>query len=70
MCIRDRDYIASRDFSDKEYSDIVVEAKRYFTRGDLFEVVPSYSFNEPCVTSPSVISVSYTHLTLPTSDLV
>ena len=53
--IPDKDYIASRDFSDKEYSDIVVEAKRYFTRGDLFEVVPSYSFNEPCVTSPSVI---------------
>lgn len=46
---------SSRDMEPGEYSDIVVHAKEYFARGDLFEVVPSQSFHEPCAASPATV---------------
>ncbi len=45
----------SRDMEAGEYSDIVVRAKEYFARGDLFEVVPSQSFHEPCAATPATV---------------
>ncbi len=35
------------------YAKLVDEAKAYFKRGDLFEVVPGHSFFEPCQANPS-----------------
>lgn len=35
------------------YARGVVEAREYFARGDLFEVVPSQMFTEPCTESPA-----------------
>jgi anthranilate synthase len=37
------------------YADLVREALPYFSRGDLFEVVPSQSFYEPCGAKPSAL---------------
>lgn len=51
----EENFKASQEVSADEYEDIVKQAKEYFARGDLFEVVPSYSFNEPCNSLPSVI---------------
>jgi anthranilate synthase len=45
----------SRDIEKGGYANIVKEAKKYFARGDLFEVVPSQAFHEPCQASPSVV---------------
>lgn len=45
----------TRDIPQGGYADIVKKAKEYFARGDLFEVVPSQSFHEPCFASPSTI---------------
>ncbi|MFN8015964.1 MAG: anthranilate synthase component I [Acidimicrobiia bacterium] len=42
----------SRDMRPGEYSEVVDVAKEYFARGDLFEVVPSQVFSEPCAANP------------------
>lgn len=46
---------ASRDHEKGEYAALVRDAKQYFARGDLFEVVPGQAFREPVRTSPSAI---------------
>lgn len=51
----DTTFKASQEFTAEEYSDIVSTAKEYFARGDLFEVVPSYSFSEACDATPSTV---------------
>lgn len=43
------------DHAPGEYAKLVVEAKKSFVRGDLFEVVPGQVFYEPCKDSPSEI---------------
>ena len=43
------------DHAPGEYAKLVVEAKKSFLRGDLFEVVPGQVFYEPCKDSPSEI---------------
>ncbi|WP_375690393.1 anthranilate synthase [Pseudooceanicola sp. LIPI14-2-Ac024] len=43
------------DHAPGEYAKLVVEAKKSFRRGDLFEVVPGQVFYEPCKDSPSAI---------------
>lgn len=43
------------DHAPGEYAKIVETAKTYFKRGDLFEVVPSQTFYQPCPEKPSVI---------------
>ncbi|MGQ4808070.1 Isochorismate synthase MenF [Candidatus Entotheonellaceae bacterium PAL068K] len=45
----------SREREPGEYADCVRQAKAYFKRGDLFEVVPSLMLYEPCSASPSEI---------------
>ncbi len=45
----------SCDHEPGEYAAIVDVAKEAFRRGDLFEVVPSRTFFEPCVVSPSEV---------------
>lgn len=37
------------------YAGLVREAKEYFARGDLFEVVPSHALYEPCDKQPSQV---------------
>lgn len=49
------DATASRDHEKGEYAALVQDAKQYFARGDLFEVVPGQAFREPVRTSPSTI---------------
>lgn len=44
-----------RDHEPGEYAKLVTVAHEWFRRGDLFEVVPSQTFYEPCVSSPSEI---------------
>lgn len=53
--IPNTNFIASRENSAEEYALVVEVAKGYFARGDLFEVVPSYSFHEPCDSKPSIV---------------
>src|SRR5690606_29586409 len=43
------------DYPPGGYADIVRKALPYFGRGDLFEVVPSQSFYEPCTALPSAL---------------
>jgi anthranilate synthase len=43
------------DHAPGDYAAIVREAKNYFARGDLFEVVPGQVLHEPCPASPSVV---------------
>jgi anthranilate synthase len=43
------------DFERGGYASIVRDALAYFRRGDLFEVVPSQSFYEPCTARPSAV---------------
>ncbi|QSB16378.1 anthranilate synthase component I [Natronosporangium hydrolyticum] len=43
----------ARDHQPGEYAALVDVAKEYFLRGDLFEVVPSQSFRQPCRRRPS-----------------
>lgn len=43
------------DHAPGEYAEIVETAKTYFKQGDLFEVVPSQTFYQPCPEKPSVI---------------
>ncbi len=50
-----KDVEATRDMKKGEYARIVESAKDYFARGDLFEVVPSQTFHEPCASSPSIV---------------
>ncbi len=45
----------TRDLQPGEYANLVRIAHNYFERGDLFEVVPSQSFFEPCPSPPSKI---------------
>lgn len=45
----------SRDREPGEYADVVRQAREYFKRGDLFEVVPSLMLYEPCPASPAEI---------------
>lgn len=45
----------SRDLQPGEYAQVVETAMDYFARGDLFEVVPSQSFKEPCAATPSQV---------------
>ena len=45
----------ARDMAQGEYAKVVDFAKEYFARGDLFEVVPSQTFHEPCAASPSTV---------------
>ncbi len=47
--VRDCDHAAG------EYADLVEVARESFRRGDLFEVVPSRTFFEPCVAAPSEV---------------
>ncbi|MGO1545069.1 MAG: anthranilate synthase component I [Gulosibacter sp.] len=49
------DATASRDHEPGEYAKLVQDAKEYFARGDLFEVVPGQAFREPVRTSPAAI---------------
>ncbi len=49
------DVQATRDMQQGEYAEIVTQAKDYFARGDLFEVVPSQVFREPCAATPSIV---------------
>lgn len=49
------DATASRDHEKGEYAALVKDAKQYFERGDLFEVVPGQAFREPVRTSPAAI---------------
>lgn len=44
-----------RDFQPGQYAEIVNQAKDYFARGDLFEVVPSQTFTEPCEANPAEV---------------
>jgi anthranilate synthase len=46
---------ATRDHRAGEFARLVEEAKTAFHRGDLFEVVPSQTFTEPCSVRPSAI---------------
>jgi anthranilate synthase len=46
---------ASRDHEPAEYGDVVRLAREAFQRGDLFEVVASQTFSEPCSFAPSEI---------------
>jgi anthranilate synthase len=43
------------DHAPGEYAAIVRDAKEYFRRGDLFEVVPGQTFFEPAIESPATI---------------
>ena len=43
------------DHAPGEYVDVVRQAKDYFRRGDLFEVVPGQTFYEPCPAPPSEV---------------
>ena len=45
----------TRDLQPGKYADLVRIAHKYFQRGDLFEVVPSQCFFEPCSSPPSKI---------------
>ncbi|RIL06285.1 MAG: anthranilate synthase component I [Proteobacteria bacterium] len=45
----------STDHAPGEYASVVRDAKEYFRRGDLFEVVPGQTFFEPAPDSPSAI---------------
>lgn len=45
----------SRDREPGEYAGVVRQAREYFKRGDLFEVVPSLMLYEPCPASPAEI---------------
>lgn len=45
----------SRDREPGEYADVVRQAREYFKRGDLFEVVPSLMLYEPCPASPAEV---------------
>jgi anthranilate synthase len=54
------DYHGARRVPEKDcdlppggYADMVRDAKEYFRRGDLFEVVPGQTFYEPCKAAPS-----------------
>lgn len=55
------DAAPSRDHAEGEYAALVEEAKAYFARGDLFEVVPSQVFSRPVRRAPSTI---FDHLRL------
>jgi anthranilate synthase len=46
---------SSRDHKPGEYAQLVRVAHESFRRGDLFEVVPSQTFYEPCPVSPSTV---------------
>jgi anthranilate synthase len=46
---------AGSDHAPGAYAEIVREAKKYFARGDLFEVVPGQLLFEPCPASPAVV---------------
>lgn len=55
-----KDYISSnvkpsRDMPKGGYAKVVESAKSYFARGDLFEVVPSQTFHEPCAATPATV---------------
>jgi anthranilate synthase len=43
------------DHAPGEYAAIVRDAREYFRRGDLFEVVPGQTFFEPAVDSPAAV---------------
>lgn len=43
------------DHEEGEYADTVRKALQYFSRGDLFEVVPGQLFREKCIDAPSAI---------------
>src|SRR5205085_10237771 len=45
----------SRDHQPGEFANLVRVAQEWFKRGDLFEVVPSQLFYEPCPMPPSTI---------------
>ena len=45
----------AREFEKGAYADVVRKAHEYFSRGDLFEVVPSQTFYESCPDPPSEI---------------
>ncbi|MFO0658414.1 MAG: anthranilate synthase component I [Polyangiaceae bacterium] len=48
--------LASSDHEPGEYEGIVIKAKEYFARGDLFEVVPGQTFTRSCQSAPSDVS--------------
>ena len=52
---------AESDYAEGEYAQVVVEAKRSFARGDLFEVVLGQTFAEPCAEIPSVLFARLRH---------
>ena len=45
----------ARDHEPGMYAEVVTHAKDAFCRGDLFEVVPSQTFYEPCSAAPSTV---------------
>lgn len=56
------DVEASRDMQKGEYAKLVDVAKESFACGDLFEVVPSQVFSEPCSASPSQVFNQLLHV--------
>ncbi len=51
----DEGALPGRDHAPGGYADLVRVAHESFRRGDLFEVVPSQTFCEPCTTSPAAV---------------
>jgi anthranilate synthase len=47
--------VRRRDHEPGEYAKLVTVAHEWFRRGDLFEVVPSQTFYEPCASRPSEV---------------
>mmetsp|Transcript_46772 Transcript_46772/g.138168 ORF Transcript_46772/g.138168 Transcript_46772/m.138168 type:complete len:798 (+) Transcript_46772:88-2481(+) len=47
--------VSKREFQPGEFAKLVDVAKKKFARGDLFEVVLSQTFREPCTDNPSAI---------------
>jgi len=48
-------YSPTRSLQKGDYAELVKKTKPFFKRGDLFEVVPGYSYFEPCNYPPSQI---------------
>lgn len=51
----------SRDHAPGEYAELVRQAKPFFARGDLFEVVPGQAFRAPLAATPAAV---FEHLTI------
>ena len=54
------------NWNKKEFEEVVVSAKEYIKKGDIFQIVISQKFQSKVKSDP-FNPVSYTHLTLPTN---